>query len=306
VARTVIALFDDRREAEVAVQELVDAGFRYEDLSVVASNSGDGGETANDEGGRAAGIGVGAGAVLGGFGGLLAALGTLAIPGVGPVLAAGPLLAALAGAGIGAAAGGLIGALVDLGLPSADAEKYAAGIRRGGALVVVHADDESAPRAAAVFGRHHPVDVEERARADAAGAGEHVAERVGAPVVEEGVYGGMRDAYGRGVRAYAHTRPEKSGAEGGAPAPSRTELDAELRRDFETTYAGREGSDERSWPAFRFGCLLAAETRPEATEWSIVEPDAQRRWEEIEPGTWPRNADTVRQAWERRRRPRAA
>jgi hypothetical protein len=207
----VVALFDDRREAEVAVQELVDAGLRYEDLSIVAAKSDEVTDTGEETGGRAAGIGVGAGAVLGGFGGLVAALGTLAIPGVGPVLAAGPLVAALAGAGIGAAAGGIIGALVDLGVPAADAEKYAEGIRRGGALVVVHADEDTAPQAITVLSRHRGVDIEERGAA-ASGAeavadrrtGEPVADRVGEPVEKEGVFGG------RGVRAYAHTRPERA------------------------------------------------------------------------------------------------
>ncbi|HEY3066346.1 MAG TPA: hypothetical protein VGL09_11185 [Methylomirabilota bacterium] len=217
MATTVVALFEDRREAEVAVQELVDAGFRHGDLSVIASNIGDGVETVADESGRGAGIGIGAGAVLGGFGGLLAALGTLAIPGVGPVLAAGPLLAALTGAGIGAAAGGLIGALVDVGVSAADAEKYAAGIRGGGALVVVHAADDDAPRAVAILARHRPVDVEERAATETPierqRPREGVEDRVGQPVVEPGVYGGMRDASGRGVRAYAHTRPEAARAD---------------------------------------------------------------------------------------------
>lgn len=231
MARTVVALFDDRREAEIAVQELVDAGFRYDDLTIVAAKADEIADTAEESGGRGAGIGVGAGAVLGGFGGLVAALGTLAIPGVGPVLAAGPLVAALAGAGIGAAAGGIIGALVDVGVPAADAEEYAEGIRRGGTLVVVHADDDTAPQAITILSRHCGVDIDERAIAPTASeaervadrpldrvagerleqrSGEPVADHVGERVAHEGVYGGMRDATGRGVRAYAHTRPERA------------------------------------------------------------------------------------------------
>jgi hypothetical protein len=111
------------------------------------------------------GHGAGIGAVVGGLGGLLVGLGALAIPGIGPVLAAGPLaaaLGALAGAGIGAAAGGLIGAMVDMGIPEDQAELYSEGVRRGATLVIVRASDERAEDAVRIMNQFNPIDINRR------------------------------------------------------------------------------------------------------------------------------------------------
>jgi hypothetical protein len=119
---------------------------------------------------QGAGVGAGIGAALGGIGGLLVGLGALAIPGIGPVIAAGPLAAALggiAGAGVGAvaggAAGGLIGGLTDMGVTETQAGYFAEGVRRGGTLLTVRTEDPITERAKDVMNRHHPVDVNERA-----------------------------------------------------------------------------------------------------------------------------------------------
>ena len=105
----------------------------------------DGDDDASD-----AGTGATVGTVLGGGAGLLAGIGALAIPGAGPVVAAGWLVATLTGAGVGAATGGLIGSLTGAGLSDADANVYAEGVRRGGTLVIVRADDDAAPRIEAI------------------------------------------------------------------------------------------------------------------------------------------------------------
>ena len=102
--------------------------------------------------------GLGVGAAVGGTGGLLAGLGIMAIPGVGPVVAAGWFAATLAGAIAGAAAGGLVGMLVDAGVSKEDAEVYSEAIRRGGTLVTVRTDDIRAPTAEAILSRHRPID----------------------------------------------------------------------------------------------------------------------------------------------------
>ncbi|HEX9018951.1 MAG TPA: hypothetical protein VF806_07175, partial [Anaerolineaceae bacterium] len=115
-------------------------------------------------GGGGAGTGAGIGAVLGGLGGLLVGLGALAIPGIGPVLAAGPIITTLAGAGVGAVTGGIIGALAELGIPEEHANLYAEGIRRGGTLVAVRASDETADRARMLMNRFNPVDIENRSQ----------------------------------------------------------------------------------------------------------------------------------------------
>lgn len=183
MTRTVVALFDDFNLANRAVKELIDNGFSRDDVSIMASDAAgeyqrhlgregdmgtrDAGDTGATEG---AGVGAGIGAVIGGLGGLLVGLGALTIPGIGPVIAAGPLAAALtglAGAGVGAVAGGvaggLLGALVDMGVPEDTAEYYAEGVRRGGTLVTVRSSDEMTDRAVDILNSHNPVDINRRA-----------------------------------------------------------------------------------------------------------------------------------------------
>src|SRR5512132_1773272 len=165
MAKTVVSVYDDSRKAEQALQDLLDAGYKRDDVSVVARGSeGEGGEVRErtHEESRAA-TGAGIGAALGGAGGLLAGLGLLAIPGFGPIIAAGPIVAALTGAGVGAAAGGLAGALIGLGISKEEAETYAEAVRRGGYLVIANASDEDANKAADILNRHDPIDIEERA-----------------------------------------------------------------------------------------------------------------------------------------------
>ena len=166
--RTVVALFDDVDTAQRALEELLSNGFDRNDVSVVRTNAkGDyatGSTTdtsAADASGAAAGAGIGA--ALGGIAGLVIGLGVLAIPGLGPVIAAGPLATTLAGAGIGAAAGGIIGALTDVGIPENEAGYYAEGIRRGGTLLTVRASDDKVTRATQILNRFSPVDINQRA-----------------------------------------------------------------------------------------------------------------------------------------------
>jgi len=103
------------------------------------------------------------GGVVGGAAGLAASLMGLAIPGIGPIIAAGPIVATLSGAGVGAVAGGLIGGLTDMGVSESDAEYYAESVRRGGALVTVRTDDSRAERAADIMRDHGAIDIERRA-----------------------------------------------------------------------------------------------------------------------------------------------
>jgi hypothetical protein len=173
--RTITALFDSYDHAASAVRSLRDAGISSADISIVANNVTGEIRTDDDvvaEEGAAAGAGVGA--VAGGGAGLLAGLGTIAIPGIGPVIAGGWLLAtavgALAGAAVGGAAGGLLGALANAGVPEAEAHVYAEGVRRGGALVSVRAEDSRADSVAAILQNAAGVDLDKR-RADYLGEG---------------------------------------------------------------------------------------------------------------------------------------
>jgi len=177
MAKTVVGLFDDFAEAQSVVQDLVNAGFSRNDISIAANQTaagytGDGttGTTTGTGEGHAVGKDAGIGAGLGGAVGLLVGLGALAIPGIGPVLAAGPLAAALGvtlgstvtGALIGGAGGAMIGALTHIGVPKEHAEYYSEGVRRGGTLVTVNAPDNQAEQAVDILNGHGAVDIEER------------------------------------------------------------------------------------------------------------------------------------------------
>ena len=142
--RTVVGLFRDRNDAESAIRELKDAGFTDKQIGVAMRNPEEQRELIEDTGSTAA-EGAAVGAVSGGVvGGLIGLLGSLLIPGVGPIVVGGVLASTLAGAGIGAAAGGIIGALMGLGVPEADARHFDEGLRSGGVLVTVDAGDRIA------------------------------------------------------------------------------------------------------------------------------------------------------------------
>jgi hypothetical protein len=170
MTRTISALFDTYEAASSAVSELERMGIPHADISIVANNSDNWhAKNRTSDAGEDAGKGAGVGAALGGAGGLLAGLGLLAIPGVGPVVAAGWLAAtaagAAAGAAVGGAAGGIVGALTDSGVPEKDAHVYAEGVRRGGTLVTAKIDDARASEAQLVLQRNKSVDVSARGKA---------------------------------------------------------------------------------------------------------------------------------------------
>ncbi len=162
--RTVTGLFDDYADASAAVGELETAGVRSDDISIVSNNADQ--RHGDSNAAEGAGTGAGIGAVVGGAGGLLTGLGLMAIPGVGPVVAAGWLAATAAGAAAGAvaggAAGGIIGGLTSSGVPERDAHFYAEGVRRGGTLVTAKVEDALAPEAEAILKRSNWVDPMER------------------------------------------------------------------------------------------------------------------------------------------------
>jgi hypothetical protein len=140
---SVLGIYGLRQSVESAVDTFLKAGFATSDVSVllpenlgskpIATHK----DTKAPEGATAGG---GAGAVIGGTLGLLAGIGALAIPGVGPFIAAGPIMAALAGLGVGGAVGGLTGALIGMGIPEYEAKRYEGRIQKGGILLSVHCD----------------------------------------------------------------------------------------------------------------------------------------------------------------------
>lgn len=166
--RTVTGLFDTRDQANDAVRALKDAGIVSDDISIVASNADGSYDTEAGDVASDAGTGAGIGAAIGGAGGLLTGLGVLAIPGIGPVVAGGWLLAtavgAAAGAVVGGATGGLVGALTDAGVDERDAHVYAEGVRRGSILVTARVDEANADAAHAILQSDTGLNVETRRR----------------------------------------------------------------------------------------------------------------------------------------------
>ncbi|WP_457154857.1 general stress protein [Mesorhizobium sp. P5_C1] len=164
--KTVTGLFDNYDDASDAVGELEATGIPHSNISIVANNADNRRDHDESKAADDAAGGAGLGAVVGGAGGLLTGLGLMAIPGVGPVVAAGWLAAtavgAVGGAVVGGAAGGIVGALTDSGVAEDDAHVYAEGVRRGGTLVTAKVDDPLVANAERILGQTKSVNLEER------------------------------------------------------------------------------------------------------------------------------------------------
>src|ERR1700712_4661283 len=140
----VFGIYPSTAAASHAVDSLRAAGFRNTDISALfPENQGtkDFAHEKNTKAPEGAAAGAASGAVLGGALGWLAGIGALAIPGLGPFIAAGPILGALAGVGTGAIAGGMVGVLIGMGMPEYEAKRYEGRIKHGGILLSVHCDD---------------------------------------------------------------------------------------------------------------------------------------------------------------------
>jgi hypothetical protein len=165
--KTVVGTYDNIQTAYAVANDLVSAGYSRNDISIIANDRENAYSpyvnTTTVRDSDDVGAGAGIGAAIGGIGGLLVGLGALAIPGIGPVVAAGPLLAALTGAGVGAVAGGIVGALVDLGIPDEEANLYAEGLHRGDILVIVQAPDASVNAVTRIMDRAGLVDIRKQA-----------------------------------------------------------------------------------------------------------------------------------------------
>ena len=172
--------FDSYSDASNAVRDLEAMGIPHSDISIVSNKKnetgsedsrdrvGDGTDSADVNRDGDVSRGASTGAAIGGVGGLLAGLGLIAIPGLGPIVAAGWLISTVAGAGIGAAGGaatgGIVGALKSAGHTDEDANVYAESVRRGGTLVSARVADGQASEAEAVLNRHNATDAGARGR----------------------------------------------------------------------------------------------------------------------------------------------
>jgi hypothetical protein len=284
--KAIVGYFDRYDQAQDAVRALVDNGLSRSDISLVASDpTGEYAKyetrpaTSTDEVSNTA-AGAGTGAVVGGISGLLVGLGVLTIPGIGPVLAAGPLATTLLGIGVGAAAGGLIGALIDLGIPEEEAQYYAEGLRRGGAVVTVHTVDESMiDRVTDILERHHAVDIDRR--------------------VEEWRQSGWT-GYDPNTGPYtASSSTPRTDAQRGTGLSKFEDYTEDFRRNFTTTYGNRGYTYDRYEPAYRYGYTLGSDSRYAGKDWSEIEAEARRSWETRNQGAWEDFKDSIRYAWDR-------
>jgi hypothetical protein len=153
--RSALCLVDTEAQADAVVAKLRSAGFSENDISVLFPDKGSTRDFAHKKETKlpeGATVGASTGGVVGGTIGLLAGIGALAIPGLGPFIAAGPIMAALSGGAIGAGVGGLTGALVGLGIPEYEAKRYEGKVKEGGILISVHSEsNDETNRAKNIF-----------------------------------------------------------------------------------------------------------------------------------------------------------
>lgn len=259
MARTVVALYDEFPLADAAVRALVDDSFSSEDASLMARD-----ENSDYERPIAENVGKidGSTTHLG-----IPDTGTLAIPGIGPVLVSGPLAVALKETG--ASRGGLIGALVDMGIPEDMAHYYTEGVRRGDTLVTVRTDDQMTERAVEILNSHLPIDINERV------SQWHEGGWAGFPSTEEPIA-----TRGEGYAVYS-------------------DYDHDFRDHFASSRYGSTGTYEQYQPAYRFGYDLATDTRYRNRTWEDLESEARRDWEVRKPGTWDQFKMIVQHAWDK-------
>jgi uncharacterized membrane protein len=171
MSKAVFCIAKSEVQAERIARELKVAGFQRDDISVLFPDKTGSRDFAHKQETKApegAATGATTGGVLGGGLGWLVGIGSLAIPGVGPFIAAGPIMAAMAGAAVGAAAGGLTGALIGLGIPEYEAKRYDGKIRAGNVLISVHAvDSDEVSRAKEIFEREGAEDISSSGEAGA-------------------------------------------------------------------------------------------------------------------------------------------
>src|SRR6266478_6102656 len=163
MSKSVFGIATTHGQAERIVQQLQGQGFAASEISVLMPDTGgtrDVGHVKATKAPEGATTGAATGGATGGLLGLLVGIGALAIPGVGPFIAAGPIMAALSGAAVGAAAGGLTGALVGLGIPEYEAKRYEGKIKEGNILISVHSENsDEVSRAKDIFERNGAHDI---------------------------------------------------------------------------------------------------------------------------------------------------
>jgi len=311
---TVVATYRNMSEAQKVLADLVNAGFDRDDISLVVSDvEGKYQDLANRTDVTDDDVTAGEGALIGGLeGGLLGfalGLGALAIPGIGPIVAFGPLVGALIGAGTGAVTGGLAASLIDSGIDETDAHTYAEAVRRGYVLLSVQTPDERVNEAKDIMNRYNVVDIDDRAdywRSQGWSSHDVKAKPFTSKDIEaeHSYYGSKGTTSGtmgleRGtVRTYPSTSSVGMGTTGTNYGSYNTHLE-DFRTHYRTNYANNQYSFSNYEPAYQYGSYLASEPRYRNRAWNEIEMDVRRDWETRGQGAWEDFKDSIRYAWER-------
>jgi len=265
MSKTVVGVFPDYQRAEKVARELEGEGYSRSDISVVASDHKGDYTNASMGDGSVAASGAGTGAAIGGAAGLALGLVALAIPGIGPIIALGPLATALTGAGIGAAAGGLIGAMTAMGVPEEDAHHYSGLVKEGQALVMVSTPDNRVDSAVTMLERHGAYNVKESDADTSADMRENPS----------------------GVRVYPHSGDRQQFDNDG------------YQEHYRDNYANTGEIYEAYAPGYQYGSELANDSRYAGREWNDVETSARSDWEQRGGGTWESMKGSIRHGWDK-------
>jgi uncharacterized protein (TIGR02271 family) len=333
---TVVGLFETRDQAVKAVESLKQAGFSTQDVSIVMRDKATSAEVA-DEAGVSDGAAAGAlgGGLLGGIAGLVLGAGALMIPGIGPIVAAGPIAAALTGTALGAAAGGIVGALTEAGIPEDEVEHYQSGVERGGVLLTANVPDGRESEARSLLSaagphdlKHHQnlwkknpdfryddshTDTKTTKSAPKSGANKggtkvastskHEDSKATASTAAGGAAGalagaGVGAAVGGPVGAAvgAGVGAVTGSAAGGAAGYASHEAD--FRSEWESSPNRGSHSWEDVSPAYHYG--WDSYDRPEyrSKSWSQVSGDLKKGW--TGSTSWAETEPYIKSAWERR------
>jgi hypothetical protein len=312
----VYGIYSHRSQAEAGIDRLIGAGFRKEDISVLLQdNTGtkDFAHTKETKAPEGTTAGVIAGGAIGGTFGLLVGLGALAIPALGPLIAAGPVIGALTGVGSGGVVGGLIGALIGMGIPEYEAKRFEGHIRKGGILASVHCDNsEWVAKAKSLLKDTGADDIAATSEAKADFASSDRPYPASEPSTRRVTLGSLAERPPEPphpvqqpvpVSHPVGTQPQH------APAPSRVRVvptstpatladEADFRRHFDSG-PGALGQDYTAYgPAYCYGAEAANDLKYRGRSFEEIEPELRSEYLRRNPGSnWDQIKDSVRYGW---------
>jgi hypothetical protein len=298
--KTVMALYDVFADAQAAVSDLLQAGVDREAISLFGpdrqrTDVRNAGKAATPEGqnerDRAAAL-----ASTDAWDNDLYGLAPLAVPGIGPVMANGPLAAGFSGSAAGGA-GGFAGVLLGWGIPDDEADAYAEGLRRGGTLLLVTVSEAGAEAAGRILNKYDPIDLAQRSAGwrEAGWAGfDPAAQPYSGDDLTSEVAHATRGAFSK---AYPYAG-EMTYAAVNDPDAEFADRESSYRRHYDSHYAGtgRDYVDYQN--AYRFGSTLGGSARyVDLGDWADVEPAARAQWEATHDGAWDAFKDAIRHGW---------